>query len=417
MKDRDQNWLLNFCFAYTLIMFVFLNYAAVLPLVQREWGISNAAAGTIFSAYQVGYILSAVLLTYLTDRFNAKYIFICSAFWSVITNALFALFATEVYSAVILRGLAGIGMGGTYMPGLKLVAERFGSEKRGRAVGFYTSAFVFGASLSVLISGLVASMAGWRLAIFTTAMGTLIGAVMSVEALKDVSFLPQPQPEQGLRGEVLRNGPALLMIISYAAHMWEMYGMRGWMAAYLTANYLKVGYTSGKATGIAATFTAFIVAIGGFATSIAGYFSDRIGRTNTIGIIMSLSAIHSFTFGWLFGLPLPLVILLGFSYSFFVVAESPVQSTGLTELVNPRYLGAALGLQTLFGFLAASVSPAFFGYVLDITNSASPGKSIASVKTWGWAFSALGVGAIIGPLAMILIRYFPESQRMAGGKK
>lgn len=417
MRDKDQHWLLNFCLAYTFIMFVFLNYAAVLPLVQKEWGISNTAAGSIFSAYQVGYILSAVLLTYLTDRINAKYIFICSAFWSVITNALFALFATELNSAIILRGLAGIGMGGTYMPGLKLVAERFGSEKRGRAVGFYTSAFVFGASLSVLISGLVASFSNWRLAIFTTAMGTLIGAVISVDVLRDVDFRPQPQPEQGLRGEVLKNKPALMMIVSYAAHMWEMYGMRGWLAAYLTANFLRSGYSMGRAAGIAATLTALIVAIGGFATSAAGFLSDRIGRTRTITLIMTISALHSLAFGWLFGASLPLIILVGFTYSFFVVAESPVQSAGLTELVAYRYLGAALGLQTLFGFLAASVSPTFFGYVLDITNPVASVRNVATVSIWGWAFMALGVGAIMGPLAMILLRRSPESQKMARGMR
>jgi MFS family permease len=48
---------------------------------------------------------------------------------------LFALYADDYYSGLILRGLTGIGMGGTYMPGLKLVAERFESTRRGGSRG------------------------------------------------------------------------------------------------------------------------------------------------------------------------------------------------------------------------------------------------------------------------------------------
>jgi len=103
------------------------------------------------------------------------------------------------------------------------------------------------------------------------------------------------------------------------------------------------------------------------------------------------------TSAFVFGASFPLIILVGFTYSFFVVAESPVQSAGLTELVAYYYLGAALGLQTLFGFLAASVSPTLFGYVLDITNPVASVRNVATVSIWGWAFMALVVGAIMGP--------------------
>jgi hypothetical protein len=58
----------------------------VLPLVQREWGLRNSGAGTIFSAYQAGSIPSATLLTSLTDRHRARSIFLISAVWSVVAN-------------------------------------------------------------------------------------------------------------------------------------------------------------------------------------------------------------------------------------------------------------------------------------------------------------------------------------------
>lgn len=408
----ESRWLLKFCFAYGFIMLVFLNYAAVLPLVQKEWGLSNHAAGMIFSSYQAGYILSATLLTYLTDQFRARTIFLVSASWSVAANLLFALFAVDQTSAIVYRALAGIGMGGTYMPGLKLVADRFPSTQRGRAVGYFTSAFVFGAAASTLLSGIVGSLAGWRFAIVTTAAGTLVGTLLCLTLLQDDRGVKAGDAGKRLRFEVLRSKPALLMILAYAAHMWEQYGMRAWMAAFLAMSFLQSGYERGKAAGLGASLTAIIVAAGGFSTCLAGVLSDRMGRARTASMIMVISAVFSLGFGWLLGLPPLLLVLVGIAYSFFVVAETPVLSAGLTELAPPDSVGAAMGFQTLVGFIAAAASPTVFGWVLDQTN---PGQSEAPAN-WGWAFLILGAGALVGPLALSIVRRLPGSERMAAGK-
>jgi len=414
---QRSSWLLKFCVAYGFIMLVFLNYAAVLPLVQREWGLSNSAAGVIFSAYQVGYIASATLLSYLTDRIRARSIFLLSASWSVVANLLFALLAVDYASAVVYRALAGLGMGGTYMPGLKLVADRFPSAQRGRAVGFFTSAFVFGAAASTLLSGMVGSLAGWRFAIITTAAGTLVGTLLCLPILQDDRGAPAAEGARRLRLEVLRNGPAVLMILTYAAHMWEQYGMRAWMATFLATSFMLTGYSKGEATAYSAGLTAIIVAAGGFATSLAGIVSDRIGRTRTASGIMLLSAACSLGFGWLLGLPPVLLVAAGLVYSFFVVAETPVLSTGLTELAPAHSLGAAMGFQTLVGFLAAAASPTVFGWVLDRTNPGVPENPGSMPLTWGWAFGVLGVGALVGPVLLAVVRRLPESAKMAAGRQ
>lgn len=415
-EAERSRWLLAFCASYACIMLVFLNYTAVLPLIQKEWHLSGAAAGSIFSVHQLGYIASGVLLTFLTDRYNARAIFILSAFWAAVANALFALFATDLTSSLVLRAAAGVGIGGTYMPGLKLVAERFPSETRGRAVGLYTSAFVFGAALSTLLAGVVASQGGWRLAILTTAVGALLGSILSLIVLADLPAVSIPATPRRLTAEVLRNRPALLLVVAYAGHMWEQYGMRGWMVAFLSAHFLHRGADYAAATGLAATLTALIVAVGGIATGLAGIASDQFGRTATIGTIMVGSGCCSLAFGWLFGAHTGLVLAVALCYSFLVVAETPVISTGLSELVAPRYLGAAMGLQSLCGFLAASVSPVAFGYVLDLTNPSPAGSGQAAPTVWGWAFAALAVGALVGVLAMAVLRRHPDSVKMAAGR-
>src|SRR5512146_323033 len=104
MTDKTR-WLLLLCLAQCFIMLVFINYSAVLPLLVREWGMSNTKAGSIFSVYQLGYIASGVVLSALTDRVNTRNIFLLSTLWSATANLLFALYAHDYASAMVLRAL------------------------------------------------------------------------------------------------------------------------------------------------------------------------------------------------------------------------------------------------------------------------------------------------------------------------
>jgi len=414
MSDKTR-WLLLLCAAQIFIMLVFINYSAVLPLLKSEWGMNNTRAGSIFSVYQLGYITSGVILSTLTDRLNTKHIFIGSALWSGTANLLFGLFAHDYLSAMVLRALTGIGMGGTYMPGLKLVAERFEPSKRGRAVGIYVGALVLGASLSLAVTGAVAAATDWRTATITCSGGVYLGAALSLLVFRGYRPPALPASDKSFQKEILRNKPAFLMILGYGSHMWEMYGMRSWLAPFFAATLVQHGMGGGNATGWAATAAAVVVGVGTFSTAITGTLSDRIGRTRTITLVMIGSALVSFTFGWLVNVSPLVTVAVGLVYGYLIVAESPVFSTGLTELVAPGYLGAAMGLQSLIGYSLGMISPTVFGWALDIFRGWEPLPGISG--EWGIAFATAGLGALTGPLFMAWLRRCPESVRMAGGRK
>jgi MFS family permease len=414
MTDRSR-WLLLLCLAQCFIMLVFMNTSAVLPLLKQEWGLNNTEAGTIISVYQFGYIASAVVLSTLTDRIGVKRIFLLSACWSGAANLAFAFFAQDYASALVLRGLTGIGMGGTYMPGLKLVAERFPSRERGRAIGIYVGSLVLGASLSLAVTGAATAGLGWRLAFAGGSVGVFIGALLSFPVFRGYRPVVHDRFVAGFRTEIVTNRPAFLMILGYGAHMWEMYGMRNWLASFFTAVLLGHGMVRGAATGWAATAAALIVGIGTIATAVTGTLSDRFGRTRTVTLIMLGSAVFSFVFGWLVHLHPGIVFAIGLVYGYLIVAESPVFSTGLTELVAPAYLGTAMGLQSLIGYTLGMISPTVFGWALDICRGWEPLPGVDA--DWGIAFATAGLGGLAGPLFMALLRRTPESLRMAGGKK
>jgi MFS family permease len=110
--------------------------------------------------------------------------------------------------------------------------------------------------------------------------------------------------------------------------------------------------------------------------------------------------------------PLLLIVLVGSVYGFSALGDSSVYSTGITETVRPERLGTALAIRSLLGFGAGAVSPLVFGSVLDIYGAPS-----AQSAGWGWAFTVLGVGGVLGLLSMLWLRTLPESRRLAGGKR
>jgi len=416
-QRSDTRWLLTLCCSQIFIMLVFINYSAILPILKAEWGMNNTQSGVIFSVYQLGYIASGVLLSTLSDKINIRWIFITAAIWSGIANLLFALFAHDYLSGLILRGLTGIGMGGTYMPGLKLVAERFASHQRGKAVGIYVGALVMGASLSLAVPGIVAGTWGWRIAMIVCSIGVFIGAGISL--LVFTGYRPavriQEEHPRGFNGAILQNRPALLVILGYASHMWEMYGMRSWLAPFFAAALTGWGVSTGKATATAAAIAAVLIGIGTFSTAITGSLSDRFGRTTTVSIVMLGSVVCSFIFGWMINTNLWLTLVIGCIYGWLIVAESPVFSTALTELVAPGYLGAAMGMQSLAGYTMGMISPTVFGWTLDRFQNWQPWPGINGA--WGLAFTTVGAGGLIGPICMWLLRKDPASLKLAQGKK
>ncbi|MGM0689777.1 MAG: MFS transporter [Bacillota bacterium] len=400
---REKTWLYMLCLAEIGTMLVLLNYSAVLPIIKEEWGLSNAQAGLIYSAYQVGYIILVMVLSTLTDYIDAKKIYVISAIWAGMAGIAFALFANGFVSALILRCLTGVGLAGTYMPGLKMVSAKFSSKRRGWAVGLYVGAFSLGTALSLFFSGILTGLFDWRTAIFVTSLGPIFGGILASITLDRVTPLRRAGEKVTFR-HVLSNRPALLVMAGYAAHMWEMFGMRGWIVAFFAAAMVSRNMDMALAASYGAVFSAVIIMVGGFSTALAGAVSDRYGRVRTIQVIMFSSAACSLFFGWIQPWPAALVVLISLVYGFLVTAESSVLSTSVTELVSFEYLGSAMAVQSLFGWTAAAIAPVVFGVILDLTNPEQIVAELGYTPFWGPAFIILGLGALLGPPAVNLAR-------------
>jgi MFS family permease len=387
---RVDWWLTGLCLGRAMSQTVTMVYAAALPILQREWEMSAAKAGTIASGYQIGYAVSLLIISTLADRIGARLLYIGSMIGGGVLTTAFAFFARGYLSAQILYTLVALAIGGSYTTGLILITQRYTPERRGMATGFYIASSSLGYVVSLALSGFTIPLGGYQLSFYVTAIATVVGGALSwITLAKTHGTVVARQKQQSFTKEVLRNRPAMLFTTAYTIHCWELLGMWAWTPAFMTACLIQQGAGSLDAAGFGAYVTAGFHLAGLVASFSMGLLSDRVGRARVIMVLASISTLCSLFFGWTIGLPFLLIITVGVIYSFTSLGDSPVLSAGLTEVVTPSYLGSAFGLRSLFGFWAGAISPVVFGAILDWTNLHGLGQPYYS--TWGWAFVVLGL--------------------------
>jgi MFS family permease len=371
----------------------FMTYAAAMPVLKDEWGMTGAQAGTVASGFQIGYAVSLVVCSGLSDRISPKAIYLWSMFAAGLSALAFALLACDFASAVILNTAVGVSLGGTYTTGLMILAGRYPSRTRGMAVGYFIASTSCGYACSLLISGAAIPVGGYRLAFLLTGLGPALGWALAAITLRATPVVAAGRrPGRRFTREVLANRPAMLLIGGYTCHNWELQGMWAWTPAFMAACLGMAGAGRVDAAGSGAYVSALFHVVGLLASFSMGALSDRLDRARVMAALAAASMACSFAFGWMADWPIALVIAAGMIYAFTALGDSPILSAALSESVHAAYLGAALGLRSLIGFGAAALAPVAFGLVLDHTNP--PGGGGQGYAVWGWAYSVLGVGGL-----------------------
>lgn len=383
-------WILGVCSSRTFTWLVAMTYSAALPVLQKEWEMTSAAAGSISSGFQVGLALSLVCLSELADRIGPKRIFLWSNTSSALISLAFAFFARGYYSTLCLYSLMGAALGGSYTPAIMMIANRYPNRQRGRVVGFFIASTSLSYVSSMVISGIALPVGGYRLSFLLTCLGPLVGAFLAWITLASTPDLRFPRPQdKKFSAAVLQNKPGLLLIGAYVCHSWELFGMWTWTPAFLAACLIITGSATWQAASISAYILGSFHFMGLFASLLTGALSDRFGRIFVIFLIGSISTICSFTMGWLIGSSVFIITGVGMIYAFSAIGDSPVLSTALTENIEESYLGAAFALRSFTGFGAGAISPFVFGIILDLTNPMTRGTDTYAI--WGWAYSMLGL--------------------------
>ena len=418
MRHTRTRVLVFMCIAMLLGYMPWYSFSAVSKYLIQEFNLGASQMGAILSAFQVGYVIIVVFTGWLADRVGPRRVVAWATLFAALSSTAFIFLARDFTTILILRLLTGLSCGAIYAPGMSFLSSWFPPKQRGRALGAYTAALTGAYAGGYLVAAPLAATYGWRTGIAGISIPVFIAALIMFFIVKDrpadatasdsssaTSTTPQVQQTRRL---MLAQ---LLITLAYMGHMWELYAFWGWIGPYLVANVFHAGFAETQAVSIGGMLSALVIFAGVPAVWAIGSLSDRIGRLKAIIIASLCSLTVQCTFGFLFGRPLELVVLVGLWLGFWVIADSGIYKAGLTELVTADRRSLALGVQSAAGFSLTIVSPMVFGNLLEAVNGV--GVDPNSATSWGLPFLLLGLGAILAPLAALALRKLPEAKLLA----
>ena len=106
--------------AELLCMSLWFSASAVVPALQAEWRLTEAGAGLLTLAVQLGFVAGTLLsaLLNLPDIISTRRLVVAAAACAAAVNAAFGLFAHDLTTGVGLRFLVGLFLAGVYPPGM-----------------------------------------------------------------------------------------------------------------------------------------------------------------------------------------------------------------------------------------------------------------------------------------------------------
>jgi MFS family permease len=372
--------LLRVSAAELLGMTLWFSATAAAPAVVREFAMGESARAWLTMAVQAGFVAGTLFTaaTNLADAINPRRLF---AFGCVAGAALNLAVVAAPSSAVMigLRFGTGAALACVYPPGMKIAAGWF-RERRGTALGVVVGAVGLGSALPHLLVWLGTGFS-WRVLVAMSSVLAAAGAAIVALTVEDGPFVAASAPfdRHALR-VVLANRGTRLAMLGYFGHMWELYAMWTWIAAFAAASL-------GTAAAMGSLVAFIAIATGSVGCVMAGRWADDWGQAQVAGLSMVASAACCLISPFVFGAGLPALVTLAIVWGFTIVADSAQFSALVTEYTARTHIGTALTLQTSAGFLLTMVSMRLVPH-------------ISGADSWKWAFVFLAPGPMLGALAM-----------------
>ncbi|MEU6355558.1 MFS transporter [Streptomyces sp. NPDC047072] len=339
----------------------------LLPQIADSLGVSVPQAGNVVSAYALGVVVGAPVLTGLGARIPHKRLLLLLSGLFVIGNVASAL-APNFGLLFAARFLAGLPHGALFGVGAVVASRLVGPERAGTAVSRMFLGLTVANIVGVPAGTALGQQLGWRYAYTAVAV---IGLV-ALAAL--AAFVPhQPRgPQAGIRHE-LRAMANKQVAIGLAT---AVVGFGGFFAVY---SYLVPILT--HLTGLADSSTTLVLALYGvgmtLGTLVAGPLTDRALRPTLYGgLALLLASLVAFYFA-VHSL-VPALVTLVVMGAVGALVTTPVQMLLMAKAKAAPTMAAASNHSA---FNLANAGGAWLG-------------GLAISAGWGWASPAL-VGAAL----------------------
>jgi MFS family permease len=345
----------------------------LVPSIQEDLGLSDTEMGLIGGlAFSLVYAVAAFLFGYLADRSSRRAVVLFGlGCWSMATAA--SGLATDFWTLFAARFVTGIGEASLYPCAMSLLADAFGADRRGRAIGILGASTAMGSGLGLGLGGWLVQEVGWRSVFFLYgSSGLLVLPLLLV--MREPARKPMPAGEGHdapvvIVTEALRD-PRLLAV--WASGTLLIAAATGWItwAPTFFARDLQFDMSQiGVVFGAAQLF-------GGVAGSVlGGQLGDRRRRLRFAGqlrvsAVAALIAAPIFALALVESAPHALLMSAAVIGPLVVFAAFPNLQTIVAEIVPARRLGMTFAVHVLFlSGVGAAAGPFLVGWLSDLTGS------------------------------------------------
>ncbi|MCY9668360.1 MFS transporter [Paenibacillus alginolyticus] len=372
-----------------------------IPSIIHDLGITADLGSWVISSYSIGYALSTVIYSRLSDVLPIRKLLIVGLLVLGLSS-IFGLFAREFTALLIARILQSAGAGVMAGLGLVLASRYIPIERRGSAIAMISAGSAMAFGLGPIVGGLISEYFGWNGLFAITCLvlvilpilvrllpkenvaafrfdilGALLTIVNATTLLLAVTQLSvgwlvasclsllihawhlKRANHTFINPELLSN-PAYrkLVIIGFCIlvlNLGNLFLMPLVLAKVFDQSPMMIGLTIAPGALLAAFLTRFV-----------GRWIDRYGNLRFMFIGHCMLALVMIIFYVTLGAS-PLVILLGylcFSPAFSATIASLNNET--SRILPKSLIGSGMGLMQLIQFFGGSISVAICGILLEI---------------------------------------------------
>lgn len=266
----------GFCYVYSA-----LAMAPVLGQVAHEFGLPVGRVGLAAGAYGLPGLLLGIVVGPLADRYGRKRFLVSGTLGLGAGTAVTAL-APDLRVLVAGRLIAGVGFALAGSSIQATVAEHFSYERRGRAVGVVVGATSAATIVGVPVSGVLADVTSWRVAIGALAVLGFVACAATATLLPSSRRSGITAGSWKLYRLVAGHRPAMTLLLA------GLLGAIPWItwAAYLVV-FIQETFGVSQAVASLTTLTTGIGTLAG--SQLGGRLGDRIGHRRVLGIVLATS--------------------------------------------------------------------------------------------------------------------------------
>jgi CP family cyanate transporter-like MFS transporter len=327
---------------------------ALLPLIQRDLGVSHAVAGLLGTIPVLCMGLFAPPAAFLSGRIGSRR----AIGASLALIGLFGVVRVLVPGAAVIILLTiplGIGMGlaGALLP--VTAKERF-ADRPGFATGAYTTGITCGAAIAAAVAVPLAHVAGgWRTPL-------LVFSAVTCGLTAIWLWLTRTEP-QHVRSEVrplklpLRNPLGWRLVAAFFFMSFVFYGLNAW----LPDVYVERGWSQSSAGELLAVLNTITIPVGFFAAWAADHIGTRrmwLGGAAALQVVALLGVVLLPGGGWLWA------VLLGLSTGPLFPLTMTLPLDGAER---PAEVAALAGMMLGLGYTLSSSGPLILGAVRDLS--------------------------------------------------